>query len=822
MKGKKRVMKLTLQQEKEEIAELDDRIEAGKPEPGSNPLALARPQPPCYAGVRTFEDLPLSRFTRAGLKESKYTNLTAIQRAALPHALCGRDVLGAAKTGSGKTLAFTIPLLERLYRSRWAMQDGLGGLIICPTRELALQIFEELRKVGRHHTFSAGLLIGGKDVGEEASRVQRLNILVATPGRLLQHMDETAGFDCSNLRVLVLDEADRILDMGFREALDAIVDNLPRQRQTMLFSATQTRSVKDLARLSLRDPERLSVHAESAVATPAKLRQVWVEVPAEGKLNMLWSFLKTHTRQKTIVFLSTCKQVRFVFEAFRRLRPGIPLRCLHGKMHQMRRMAAYYEFCEAKGMALFATDIAARGLDFPAVDWVVQADCPDDVATYIHRAGRTARYTSGGKAMLMLTPHERPEMVKALAEAKIPIKQIRPNPDKQQQVSPALQALLSKVPEVKEMAQRAIVSYLRCLNLQSNKALFDVHKVPVADLALSMGLASVPKLRFLKTSQSRTTAGDMMDEADRAANTNRQNTDSGKDTNGDGGGSDESSDEGGSGDEGAAGRAESGSEESDDGAARRVARSDGDGAALRAALDGAAGSGEEAGGAEGEPDDFLVVRRKDVFGARTGQRDDEAIKAAEAAAEAAARAAAERRASRKKKKKKLKIRADDLGPSSKRVVFDDEGNEISAFDLLPDAAAEGKVKVGDGGLRVAGAATAEERFERVREELRARDKADREAARQLRQEKRRLQRQKRREAEGVGAPVAMLGGASGSDESGAGSEGDVEGGSDSGVEAEVVVGAKRGGAERDRGGKRRKVEGMSLEEQERLALAMLG
>ena len=166
-----------------------------------------------------------------------------IQRASIMHIMAGRDVLGAAKTGSGKTLAFVIPAIEKLYRMRWCSADGLGVLIISPTRELAIQIFEVLRKVGVKHELSAGLIIGGKDVASEQERICRMSILVCTPGRLLQHMDETPGFDASNLQMLILDEADRILDLGFSATINCIVENLPATRQTVLFSATLSKWV---------------------------------------------------------------------------------------------------------------------------------------------------------------------------------------------------------------------------------------------------------------------------------------------------------------------------------------------------------------------------------------------------------------------------------------------------------------------------------------------------------------------------------------------------------------------------------------------------
>ncbi|GAB1294210.1 Probable ATP-dependent RNA helicase DDX10 [Apodemus speciosus] len=270
--------------------------------------------------ITRFSDFPLSKKTLKGLQEAQYRLVTEIQKQTIGLALQGKDVLGAAKTGSGKTLAFLVPVLEALYRLQWTSADGLGVLIISPTRELAYQTFEVLRKVGKNHDFSAGLIIGGKDLKHEAERINNINILVCTPGRLLQHMDETICFHATNLQMLVLDEADRILDMGFADTMNAIIENLPKKRQTLLFSATQTKSVKDLARLSLKDPEYVWVHEKAKYS------------------------------------------VQYLFRVFCRLRPGISILALHGRQQQMRRMEVYNEFVRKRAAVLFATDIAARGL----------------------------------------------------------------------------------------------------------------------------------------------------------------------------------------------------------------------------------------------------------------------------------------------------------------------------------------------------------------------------------------------------------------------------------------------------------------------------
>lgn len=194
--------------------------------------------------------------------------------------------------------------------------DGLGVLIITPTRELAYQIFETLRKVGLYHDFSAGLIIGGKDLKFERKRMDQCNIIVGTPGRLLQHMDENPLFDCVNMKVLVLDEADRCLDMGFEQTMNAIIANLPPKRQTFLFSATQTKSVRDLARLSLKDPSFVSVHEKAEHSTPKELQQSYVICNLEDKVAILWSFIRNHLKQKSIIFLSSCKQVKYLYEMF--------------------------------------------------------------------------------------------------------------------------------------------------------------------------------------------------------------------------------------------------------------------------------------------------------------------------------------------------------------------------------------------------------------------------------------------------------------------------------------------------------------------------
>ncbi|XP_034736464.1 probable ATP-dependent RNA helicase DDX10 [Etheostoma cragini] len=461
-----------------------------------------------------FSDFPISKKTLLGLQGAQYRQPTEIQRQTIGFALLGKDVLGAAKTGSGKTLAFLIPVLECLYRQQWSSMDGLGALIISPTRELAYQTFEVLRKVGKNHEFSAGLVIGGKDLKTESEKIHRTNIVICTPGRLLQHMDETAAFHASDLHMLVLDEADRILDMGFADTLNAIVENLPKSRQTLLFSATQTKSVKDLARLSLKDPEYVWVHEKAKFSTPATLEQSYVVCELHQKVNMLYSFIRSHLKKKLIVFFACCKEVQYLFRVLCRLRPGMPVLALHGKQQQMKRVEVYNDFLRKQNAVLFATDIAARGLDFPAVNWVLQFDCPEDADTYIHRVGRTARYKEGGEALLLLLPSEEKGMVGQLQEKKVPITKIQVNPDKLQSVQQKLQAFLAQEKEQKERAQRCFVSYLRSVYLMKNKEVFDVFKLQIQEYAVSLGLAVAPRVRFLSKAKAQRAEKDGQSEED--------------------------------------------------------------------------------------------------------------------------------------------------------------------------------------------------------------------------------------------------------------------------------------------------------------------
>lgn len=322
-------------------------------------------------------------------------------------------------------------------------------------------------------------------------------VFCAFVGRLLHHLDQNQVFNCSTMQVLVLDEADRCLDMGFEQAMNAIIEHLPPERQTFLYSATQTRSVKDLARLSLNDPVYVAPHEQSAFSTPDALTQNYVIVNLEDKITMLWSFLKTHLKQKCIVFMSTCKQVKYIYEIFHKLRPGCSLLALYGSLHQARRKTIYDEFCRKSNVVLFATDVASRGLDFPTVNWVVQLDCPEDATAYIHRAGRTARNAKHGEGLLVLLPSEEEAMLEQLKERKIPINKISIDPRRLFSPRLKMEGFLAQSQELKESAQRAFRSYVKSVCLMKNKKVFNVDALDTDAYALSLGMVVVPRIRFL-------------------------------------------------------------------------------------------------------------------------------------------------------------------------------------------------------------------------------------------------------------------------------------------------------------------------------------
>ncbi len=305
----------------------------------------------------------------------KFDKMTHIQAKSIPWLLKGKDLLGAAKTGSGKTLAFLIPALEILYRVKFTQTKGTGVIIITPTRELAQQIYDVGIDLLTYHNKTIALLIGGKNRKQDQIKLTKgATVIVATPGRLLDHLQHTK-FTFHNLMCLIIDEADQILKQGFEEEMRQILSIIPKERQTILFSATQTKKVDDLVRLSLKDPIFIGVDEQAENSTVEGLEQGFVVCDPDNRFKLLFTFLKKNRKKKIMVFFSSCNSVKFHSDLFNYV--DIHVKDIHGKQKQQKRLNTFYEFCNSESGTLFCTDVAARGLDIPKVDWIVQYDPPD-------------------------------------------------------------------------------------------------------------------------------------------------------------------------------------------------------------------------------------------------------------------------------------------------------------------------------------------------------------------------------------------------------------------------------------------------------------
>uniref|UniRef100_A0A8D0JUH3 ATP-dependent RNA helicase n=1 Tax=Sus scrofa TaxID=9823 RepID=A0A8D0JUH3_PIG len=430
--------------------------------------------------------------TLRAIKEMGFTNMTEIQHKSIRPLLEGRDLLAAAKTGSGKTLAFLIPAVELIVKLRFMPRNGTGVLILSPTRELAMQTFGVLKELMTHHVHTYGLIMGGSNRSAEAQKLANgINIVVATPGRLLDHMQNTPGFMYKNLQCLVIDEADRILDVGFEEELKQIIKLLPTRRQTMLFSATQTRKVEDLARISLKkEPLYVGVDDDKANATVDGLEQGYVVCPSEKRFLLLFTFLKKNRKKKLMVFFSSCKSVKYHYELLNYI--DLPVLAIHGRQKQNKRTTTFFQFCNADSGILLCTDVAARGLDIPEVDWIVQYDPPDDPKEYIHRVGRTARGLNGrGHALLILRPEEL-GFLRYLKQSKVPLSEFEFSWSKISDIQSQLEKLIEKNYFLHKSAQEAYKSYIRAYDSHSLKQIFNVNNLNLPQVALSFGFKVPP------------------------------------------------------------------------------------------------------------------------------------------------------------------------------------------------------------------------------------------------------------------------------------------------------------------------------------------
>ncbi|RMJ22337.1 hypothetical protein PHISP_06801 [Aspergillus sp. HF37] len=443
-----------------------------------------------------FSELNLSDKSMKSVEDMGFETMTEIQQRAIPPLMAGRDVLGAAKTGSGKTLSFLIPAVEMLNALRFKPRNGTGAIVVSPTRELALQIFGVARELmGNHPQKTYGIVIGGANRRAEAEKLNKgVNLLIATPGRLLDHLQNTQGFVYKNLKTLVIDEADRILEVGFEDEMRQIVKILPDEgRQTALFSATQTTKVEDLARISLKPgPLYINVDHRKEHSTVEGLEQGYVICEADKRFLLLFSFLKRNLKKKTIVFFSSCNCVKYHAELLNYI--DLPVLELHGKQKQQKRTNTFFEFCNADQGTLICTDVAARGLDIPAVDWIIQFDPPDDPKDYIHRVGRTARGANGrGRSLMFLQPSE-VGFLKHLREARVPVVEFEFPAQKIVNVQSQLEKLVGQNYYLNKSAKDGYRAYLQAYSSHSLRTVFDVHKLDLVKVAKGFGFPTPPRI----------------------------------------------------------------------------------------------------------------------------------------------------------------------------------------------------------------------------------------------------------------------------------------------------------------------------------------
>ncbi|XP_057419702.1 DEAD-box ATP-dependent RNA helicase 27-like [Lotus japonicus] len=444
--------------------------------------------------TESFASLELSEPTSKAIADMGFQFMTQIQARAIPPLLTGKDVLGAARTGSGKTLAFLIPAVELLYKLKFTPRDGAGVVVICPTRELAMQTHAVAMELLKYHSLTHGIVMGGSARRAEAETIARgVNLLIATPGRLLDHLQNTKRFIHNNLKCLMIDEADRILEANFEDEMKQIIKILPKNRQTALFSATQTKKVEDLARLSFQTtPIYIDVDDGRNKVTNEGLQQGYVVVPCAKRFTVLYSFLKRNKSKKVMVFLSSCNSVKFHAD----LLNLIHMNCssIHGKQKQQARTTTFFDFCKAETGILLCTDVAARGLDIPAVDWIVQYDPPDEPKEYIHRVGRTARGEGGkGNALLFLIPEEL-QFLRYLKEAKVPVKEYAYDEKKVANVQSHMENLVANNYYLNKMAKEAYRSYILAYDSHSMKDIFNVHSLDLQAVAASFCFSNPPKV----------------------------------------------------------------------------------------------------------------------------------------------------------------------------------------------------------------------------------------------------------------------------------------------------------------------------------------
>jgi ATP-independent RNA helicase DbpA len=384
-----------------------------------------------------FAALPLSAPLQAALAERGFKELTEIQAQSLPLLLAGRDLVGQSKTGSGKTVAFALPLLEKVELATRELQ----GLVLCPTRELSAQVARELRKLGsQKQGLVVVVLSGGEPVREQTRALERgAHLAVGTPGRVLDHLGRRT-LRVHRVGTVVLDEADRMLDMGFLPDIERLLKALPSGRQTVFFSATFPASIRELSEKHQRDPAWVGVDA-GAQELP-DIAQLVLRGEASKKLELLRWALANHPEESTLVFANTKLAVAELEQSL--LAGGVSVAALHGDLEQRDRERVMAKFRNGSTRVLLATDVAARGIDLDSLGLVVNFDLPSQPELYVHRIGRTGRAGRSGLALSLCTPRDEPKLAAIEAYTGVALRAVQPEAPAQKRTTPSHAAVASK------------------------------------------------------------------------------------------------------------------------------------------------------------------------------------------------------------------------------------------------------------------------------------------------------------------------------------------------------------------------------------------
>jgi len=416
----------------------------------------------------------LSEQTRRGLTESSFEFMTKVQSTMLPSALSGNNIIAQAVTGSGKTLGYMVPVIERLVNLGYHDKvKAVGALILVPTRELADQAWDVCKSIGHAHHLSGASFFGGQHFREQRARVNRQapNICIGTPGRIVQHMQQTELFDLSTCEIIVLDEVDRLLDEGFMPQIKLIVKSHGSgcgRRQMILTSATmptdgQLKQLKlhklTFDRFLLGETGLTDIGAKAS----SRLKQWVAVVPIQHKLDFLMSFVKVYSKDKILIFTETVKMVKLLAELMRLIFPKTNIFEFHGKASMNKRFDGIGEFSRHEGSSvMISTDLAERGVDIPGINWVFQFDMPSKIETYVHRVGRTARLNAKGNSIILCCPHEKHFLMEIIQKMSYQIRLFRFNKTSDYRLaSPVSIKKIFAEESYKQIVDKAMISIMK-------------------------------------------------------------------------------------------------------------------------------------------------------------------------------------------------------------------------------------------------------------------------------------------------------------------------------------------------------------------------